>query len=71
MLVDSGETKGYVIQANKVDLATAYVGMVDETGSCLFNSWTKKDMVLKPPTDRGQKVTSPILLSDLQRCKCL
>jgi hypothetical protein len=55
MLVDSGESKGYVIQVNQVDLATAYVGMVDETGSCLINSGTKKDMVLKPPMTVDKK----------------
>jgi hypothetical protein len=70
MLVDSGETKGYVIQADQVYSANAYVVTVDETESYLFHSWTKKDMILKPPSDRGQKVTSPILLAALQRCKC-
>jgi len=48
MLVDSGETNGYVIQTDQVDLATAYVDTVDETESYLFYSWTKKDMILKP-----------------------
>jgi hypothetical protein len=27
-------------------------------------------MILKPPSDREQKVTSPILLAALQRCSC-
>ena len=36
MLVDSGEPKGYVIQADQVDLATANVDTVDETESHLF-----------------------------------
>ena len=31
MLVDSGETKSYVIQADQVDLTAAYVDTVDET----------------------------------------
>jgi hypothetical protein len=70
MLVDSGETEGYVIQADQVDLATAYVDTVGETESYLVYSWTKKDMILKPPSDREQKVTSPILLAALQRCSC-
>jgi hypothetical protein len=34
---DSGETKGYVIQA---DLATAYEDALDEKESYLFYSWT-------------------------------
>jgi hypothetical protein len=36
MLVDSGETKGYVIQADQIDLVTAYVDKVDETETYLF-----------------------------------
>jgi len=36
MLVDSGGTKGYVIQADQVDLATANVDTVDETKNHLF-----------------------------------
>lgn len=42
MLVDSGETKGYVIQTDQVDLVTAYLDTVDETESYLIYSWTKR-----------------------------
>ena len=36
MLINSGETEGYVIQADQVDLATANVDTVDGTDSHLI-----------------------------------
>jgi hypothetical protein len=47
MLVDSSEGKVTLFKTTKYDLATAYVDTVDEKGSCLFFSWTKKDMILR------------------------
>jgi len=57
MLVDSSEGNVTSFKTTKYDLATAYVDTVDEKGSCLFFSWTKKDMILKCYSDPGRKLT--------------